>query len=136
VSEHRARTAPIAPEPTERTTPAPSHREKPSARPKASPRPKAPRQPSGPARIAGTATWYCQPGRSRCTRGFPADGAYAAAGPELRAALGRWRGKTVFVNGVPVKLIDSCACGGDHVIDVYRSTWLKIPNPDQVTIKW
>ncbi|MGV0985047.1 MAG: hypothetical protein ACOYB2_10860 [Limnohabitans sp.] len=85
------------------------------------------------------ATWYCWPGGnppSRCTHGFPSGGAYGAAGPELRAALGNWRGKTVYVNGVPVKLIDFCGCGGNHVIDVYHATWVKIPHPSRVTIRW
>jgi hypothetical protein len=85
----------------------------------------------------GVATYYCWPaGGSRCTHGFPASGAYGAAGPELRAALGHWRGKTVYVNGVRVKLIDWCFCGGNHVIDVYHSTWVKIPHQSHVTIRW
>lgn len=82
------------------------------------------------------ATWYCEPGVSVCTNGFRWDGAYGAAGPELRAALGDWRGRTVYVNGVPVKLIDWCACGGGHVIDVYHATWVTIPNQSSVTIRW
>jgi hypothetical protein len=88
------------------------------------------------APIEGVATYYCWPaGHSRCTHGYPADGAYAAAGPELRAALGpHYKGKHVFVNGVEVTLIDWCACGGNHVIDVYHSTWVKIPHPNHVTV--
>jgi hypothetical protein len=45
--------------------------------------------------IHGTATWYSwRTGE-------------AAAGPRLREALGRgWRGRTVWVNGVPVRLTD------------------------------
>jgi hypothetical protein len=87
-------------------------------------------------RVIGVATWYCESGVSVCTRGFPASGAYGAAGPALRAALGNWRGRTVYVNGVPVKLIDWCACSGAHVVDVYHSTWLRIPHPNSVTITW
>jgi hypothetical protein len=83
------------------------------------------------------ATYYCWPaGGSICTRGYPASGAYGAAGPELRAALGHWRGRTVYVNGVSVTLIDWCACGGNHVIDVYHSTWVRIPNQSHATITW
>lgn len=87
--------------------------------------------------VVGVATYYCWPaGGSRCTHGYPASGAYGAAGPALRAALGNWRGKTVYVNGVAVRLIDWCGCGGDHVIDVYHSTWVKIPNQSHVVIRW
>lgn len=134
----RATFSPIAastPTPTPTASPAPSPT--PTAAPTRKPKPKATPKPA-PKRhaIAGVATWYCLPGRSRCTRGFPAGGAYGAAGPELRAALGKWRGKTVWVNGVAVKLIDWCACGGNHVIDVYHSTWVRIPHPSRVTIRW
>jgi hypothetical protein len=91
-------------------------------------------------RVAGIATWYCWPSghpASRCTHGFSAGGAYAAAGPEIRAALGpHYKGKTVWVNGVPVKLIDFCACSGNHVIDVYHSTWITIPNQSHVVVRW
>lgn len=87
--------------------------------------------------VEGAATWYCWPSYpSRCTHGFPSGGAYAAAGPKLRAALGNWRGRSVWVNGVRLTLADWCACGGDHVIDVYHFTWLKIPHPDHVIITW
>jgi hypothetical protein len=88
-------------------------------------------------RLRGVATWYCRPGVSRCTRGYPYYGAYGAAGPALRAALGggnRWRGRTVYVNGVAVKLIDWCACGGSHTIDIYYSTWIKIGW--NIVIRW
>jgi len=86
--------------------------------------------------VRGVATWYCQPGVSRCTSGYPSTGAYAAAGPALRAALGHWRGKVVWVNGIRVTLVDWCACSGAHVIDVYHSTWLRIPHPNSATIRW
>ena len=117
-----------APSTTPKVTPKPTRKPKPTAKPK----PRVLRS----GGIRGAATWYCKPGRSRCTKGFRWDGAYAAAGPELRAALGDWRGKVVWVNGVRVKLIDFCACSGDHVIDVYHATWTKIPHPDSVVIRW
>lgn len=113
----------------------------------ASPRPSVPQRPTvrptrasgvvaGIVRVSGVATWYCEPGVSPCTSGYPWSGAYGAAGPALRAALGNWRGRTVHVNGVAVTLIDFCQCGGNHVIDVYHATWLTIPHPDSVTIRW
>ena len=121
--------ATIEPRPTASPTPDPTRR----------PRPTQPLPTAAPRAIhsiTGVATWYCQPGRSICTRGFPASGAYGAAGPALRAALGNWRGRTVHVNGVAVTLIDWCGCPGNHVIDVYHATWLKIPNPSNVEVRW
>jgi hypothetical protein len=87
--------------------------------------------------IVGDATYYCRPGISRCTRGYPF-GMYAAAGPELRAMLGDWRGQFVIVTdavgrGVVVQLIDFCACGGSHVIDLYWTAYQGMVNP--VTVK-
>jgi hypothetical protein len=121
-------------------TPTASPSPKPTAKPKPKVRavvkPKAKPVIRSRSKVSGVATWYCLPGKSRCTRGFSSGGAYGAAGPELRKALGNWRGKTVYVNGVRVKLIDWCACGGNHVIDVYHSTWVKIPHPNSVTIRW
>ena len=86
---------------------------------------------AGEQLASGSATWYCNPGISRCTKGFPAGGAYAAAGPALRAALGSsWRGHRVGVCNasrcVTVRLIDWCACGGDHVIDLYHSAFVSL----------
>ncbi len=74
--------------------------------------------------LRGSASWYCQPGRSPCTAGHPATGAYAAAGPALRAALGDWRGRTVTVSvpgraPVEVRLVDWCRCDGGGLIDLY-----------------
>jgi hypothetical protein len=37
---------------------------------------------------------------------------------------------------VAVTLIDWCACGGNHVIDVYHSTWVLIPDREWVTVRW
>lgn len=93
--------------------------------------------------VRGTATWYCQPGVSRCTKGWAAGCYCAAAGPELRAALGDWRGRMVMVTngagdrGVWVKLIDSCACGGDHVIDLYAVAFAALgSNGENVEVSW
>ena len=93
--------------------------------------------------ITGTATYYCNgdPKRgpiSRCTRGYP-DGMYAAAGPELRRLLGDWRGREVIVtdaigNVAVVRLIDFCACGGDHIIDLYWTAYSGIVNPVTVSV--
>lgn len=84
------------------------------------------------------ATWYCDPSwPSPCTAGYNWRGAYAAAGPVLRAALGpHYKGRHVWVNGVEVTIVDFCACGGDHVIDVYHKAWLTIPDPEHAVVRW
>lgn len=78
-------------------------------------------------RLSGSASWYCLPGRSACTTGYPSPGAYAAAGPEIRAALGNWRGRTVIVStgrvSVRVRLIDFCACPDGRLLDLYASLY-------------
>jgi len=72
----------------------------------------------------GAATWYCKPGVSACHHSYPG-GLYAAAGAELR--VGKWRGRHVRVCGngscVNVQLIDWCACGGNHIIDLYSDAF-------------
>lgn len=73
--------------------------------------------------LRGIASWYCLPGRSPCTVGFPADGAYAAAGPALR--VGAWRGRVVRVNGIDVRLIDWCACP-ERIIDLYAGVFAQL----------
>jgi hypothetical protein len=106
--------------------------------------PKLPEPSATPAlgnSVQGEATWYCNVGsdaqQSRCTHGYEASGAYAAAGPELRKALGaHYKGTHVWVNEVEVILVDFCACGGDHVIDVYHDTWVNIPDQSHVTVTW
>lgn len=91
-------------------------------------------------RLSGIASWFCRPGYSRCSRGFPASGMYAAAGPALRAALGNWRGRLVYVNGVAVRLID-CNCGlNANLIDLFASVFRRLAPLSQgrlrVTITW
>ena len=80
------------------------------------------------ATIVGKATWYCLPGRSRCTRGYPAGGMYAAAGPSLR--VGNWRGRTVIVTAggqsVAVRLIDTCLCRDGRVVDLYAAAFIRL----------
>jgi rare lipoprotein A (peptidoglycan hydrolase) len=92
--------------------------------------PAAARQPS--VRLTGhsatgSATWYCKTGVSACHHDYPG-GLYAAAGPELR--VGNWRGRHVRVCGnghcVNVTLIDWCACGGNHIIDLYSDAFTRL----------
>jgi hypothetical protein len=75
----------------------------------------------------GAATWYCKTGVSACHHAYPG-GLYAAAGPELR--VGNWRGRHVQVCGnghcVNVTLIDWCACGGNHIIDLYSDAFVRL----------
>ena len=78
-------------------------------------------------RATGAATWYCKTGVSACHHSYPG-GLYAAAGPELR--VGNWRGRHVRVCGngncVNVTLIDWCACGGNHIIDLYSDAFVHL----------
>ncbi len=86
---------------------------------------------TGSVILKGTATWYCVRGVSPCHKRY-SGGLYAAAGSELRKALGsHWRGKSVTVcrsrtNCVRVKLIDWCACGGARVIDLYGDAFKRL----------
>ena len=88
--------------------------------------------------VRGTATWYCG---SRCTRGHPG-GLYAAAGSELR--VGDWRGRRVRVTAggrsVVVTLIDTCACRGERVIDLYGDAFRRLAPLSRgvvrVTVSW
>lgn len=97
--------------------------------------------PASGHRVRGRASWYCLPGVSRCTSGYRG-GLYAAAGSELR--IGNWRGRTVRVCGngncVNVKLIDSCACGGSRIIDLYNDAFRRLASPSvgtlAVTVTW
>lgn len=94
--------------------------------------------------LTGKASWYCGPTAPICAKGYPMGGAYAAAGPRLRAAIcgvqscTSWRGKTVSVNGIPVKLIDWCQCywkqAHEKVIDLYHNVFAETGG--NVTIRW
>jgi hypothetical protein len=92
-------------------------------------------------RTSGSATWYCKTGVSSCAAGYPG-GMYAAAGPALR--VGAWRGRVVRVCGggacILVKLIDWCACGGSHVIDLYSDAFRRLAPLSsgalRVTVSW
>ena len=89
----------------------------------------------------GAATWYCKTGVSACHHSYPG-GLYAAAGPELR--VGNWRGRHVHVCGngqcVNVTLIDWCACGGNHIIDLYSDAFVHLAplsaGAVRVTVTW
>lgn len=94
--------------------------------------------------LEGTASWYCLPSRSACTRGYPSGRLYAAAGPAIRGALGSWRGRTVTVStsraSVAVTLIDWCQCG-ERLLDLYAAVWFGLGVPlsaglIDVTVSW
>jgi rare lipoprotein A (peptidoglycan hydrolase) len=89
----------------------------------------------------GSATWYCKTGVSACHSDY-AGGYYAAAGPALR--VGNWRGRVVRVCGsgscVNVRLVDWCACGGSHIIDLYSYAFQRLAPLNagavRVTVSW
>lgn len=82
---------------------------------------------SSGAKADGDATFYCDPGRSRCPAGY-SGGLYAAAGPALRK--GNWRGRTVVVRWhgaeIEVTLVDWCACGNGRVIDLFADAFREL----------
>ena len=92
-------------------------------------------------RASGTATWYCKTGVSACHHSYPG-GMYAAAGPALR--VGSWRGRAVRVcsggSCISVRLIDWCACGGGHIIDLYSDAFRRLAPLSaggiHVTVSW
>jgi hypothetical protein len=84
--------------------------------------------------VGGKATWY---------RYVPGQ---AAAGPDLRRALGKsWRGSTVQVQGpggrvVVVRLTDWCACPGGRIIDLDLASFARLAPPSRgvlkVSVEW
>jgi hypothetical protein len=96
----------------------------------ATPSPGKPRATTRPAQgRSGVATWFRAPAGT------------AAAGPALRAALGRdWRGRVVTVNGIRVRLTDWCACGHGRIIDLNAGTFARIAPLSRgvvtVTVRW
>lgn len=81
-------------------------------------------KPSSGHYYVGTATWYCLPGVSRCSRGFPASGYYAAIKRPLLGHRGQ-RARVCLVSSpgrcVTVRVID-CNCGpSPNLIDMYAS---------------
>jgi hypothetical protein len=92
--------------------------------------------------IRGPASWYCRGGISPCTNTNPDLGgfdAYAAAGPDLRAAIGPgWRGSIVYVDGIRVRLIDWCQCykgeRNEKLLDLYYDVYARTGTA--VTIRW
>jgi hypothetical protein len=90
-----------------------------------------------PQPTRGTVSWYCLPGRSACTAGYPADGLYAAAGPALR--WGDWRGRSLTLTAgdrsVRVTLIDWCACPDGRLIDLYASAFRELAPLDRGIVR-
>ena len=91
---------------------------------------------SATSQYTGTATWYCS-SSSACTHSYPASGAYAAAGTEIR--FPGWRGSWVRVchggDCVTVQLIDTCACSGNRIIDLYASQFRRLAPLSEGTIR-
>lgn len=82
------------------------------------------------------ATWYCLPGRSRCTVGYPASCLCAAASRDLHL-----RGKRITVTyrgrSVTVKVID-CLCSRAGGLDLYASAWVRLAplGLGEITVAW
>ena len=78
--------------------------------------------------IRGSATWFAAPSGT------------AAAGPALRAMLGKgWRGQTVQVCAggrcVRARLTDWCACGHGRVIDLDRRLFAELAAPSRGVLR-
>jgi hypothetical protein len=90
---------------------------------------------------SGSATWYCKTGVSVCPSSH-SGGYYAAAGAALR--VGNWRGRVVRVCGsgscINVRLVDWCACGGSHIIDLFGDAFQRLAPLNagavRVTVSW
>ena len=134
------------PPPTPTLEPAPALTRPPVKQPevKARVQPKATKVPASRTghSARGVPTYYCRAGRSVCTHGYPdvaGNQMYAAAGPSLR--VGNWRGRVVTVTApsgksVQVKLIDWCACGGSHFIDLYYDAFKLLGSPSSAKVTW
>jgi hypothetical protein len=139
--ERSAPSGPAAPLADDHRTSAPSDLPSPSTSTRAArteapatakPSPATPRATTRPPeRLSGVATWYAyRTGQ-------------AAAGPRLRAALGRnWRGRTVLVNGVPVRLTDWMGTRDRaKVIDLDDGLFIRVCGPlsmgvCEVSVTW
>jgi hypothetical protein len=70
---------------------------------------------------AATATWYCQPGVSRCTVGYSASCLCAAASPDLHLR-GKWIRVAYGGRAIAVRVVD-CLCSRAGGLDLYASVW-------------
>lgn len=96
----------------------------------------------GPPPVVAKATWYCLPGRSRCTRGWGSSCLCAAISPDL---AGRFRvGSFVRVaygsRVIRVRIVD-CDCAARQGIDLYAAAFsgrdgLRVPlSRGQITVR-
>lgn len=127
------------PEPSYRALPVPTPVRRAVGKRAARPASPPPRQPIRVAhRLAGLASWYCRPGVSVCPVGVPPSGMYAAACAPLRAAMGpSWRGRTVWVDGLAVVLVDYCASTA-KTIDLFWSAMRRLGGTGvlRVEVRW
>ena len=130
--------APRVESPTPTPTPSPTASPRPT--PRATPRP----QPA-PAvsletshSVEGTATWYCLPGRSRCSVGRTG-GLYAAISPDLDFLRGRAISVCSGASCVVVTVID-CNCQATRAVDLYADAFRVLAPLSagrlKVTIRW
>lgn len=132
----RAADPTASPPPPPPTAAPPTPRPSPRATPRPTPEPVAPRTSHS---TTVTATWYCEPGLSRCSVGR-SDGLYAAISPDLE-----WlRGKAIRVcygaSCVVVSIID-CNCQATQAIDLYADAFRELAPLSAgrlrgVTISW
>jgi len=132
--------APRAESPTPTPTPNPtaSPRPTPRATPRPTPEPVASLETSHS--VEGTASWYCSPGRSRCSVGRTG-GLYAAISRDLLWLRGRAISVCSGASCVVVTVIDcNCGPGVTKAVDLYADAF-KVLAPLsagrlKVTIRW
>ena len=83
---------------------------------------------ANPSLLSVRATWYCEAGRSPCTRGYPPDCFCAAISPDLAWMTGKlvkvWFGSKYVI----VRIVD-CNCETERGIDLYASAFKQLePN--------
>lgn len=100
----------------------------PTTEPTPVPGARTPSPSSRAGRVTVRLTWYCEPGRSRCTSGWPASCLCVAVSPDL--AWLRGRTFTLGANGrqVTVRAVD-CNCQARTAIDAYASVWRALGLP-------
>jgi hypothetical protein len=80
------------------------------------------------------ATWYCEPGVSRCTSGYPADCLCAAISPDLAYLRGKLLDVCSSGRCIRVRVVD-CNCAAHKAIDLYAAAFRRLA-PLETGVLW
>ena len=114
---------------SQRPTPTPSASPTPRPKPRATPKP-TPRATPKPVALKTSrkttvsATWYCLPGTSRCSRSH-SGGLYAAISPDLESLRGK-RVRVCYRSSCVVVTIIDCNCQATRSIDLYADAFRQL----------